>query len=93
VPSIRDIRLATGHSQRAFAVLLGVPFETYRPLDSCRLGYHPRLRAAQVRTNCGLIVLTDWFWRDRLGAPSQVLGSRIRVGGTPVEFRGRAESG
>jgi hypothetical protein len=29
VPSIRDIRLATGHSRRSFAVLLDVPFETY----------------------------------------------------------------
>ena len=36
VPSIRDIRLATGHSQRTFAVLLDVPFETYRPFDSGR---------------------------------------------------------
>jgi hypothetical protein len=36
VRSIRDIRMATGHSQRSFAVLLGLPFETYRPLDSNR---------------------------------------------------------
>ena len=36
MPSIRDIRLATGHSQRSFAALLDVPFETYRPLDSDR---------------------------------------------------------
>ena len=36
MPSIRDIRLATGHSQRSFAALLAVRFETYRPLDSDR---------------------------------------------------------
>jgi len=28
--------MATGHSQRAFAALLEIPFETYRPLDSGR---------------------------------------------------------
>ena len=36
MPSIRDIRLATGHSQRSFAALLGIPLETYSPLDSGR---------------------------------------------------------
>jgi DNA-binding transcriptional regulator YiaG len=43
VPSIRDLRLATGHSQRAFAAVLGVPFETYRPWDSNRRPAPPAL--------------------------------------------------
>ena len=48
--SIRDIRLATGHSQRSFAELLDVPFETYRPFDSARRPAPPALveRAKRV---------------------------------------------
>jgi len=36
VTTIREIRLATGLSQRAFAKRLHIPFQTYRPLDSGR---------------------------------------------------------
>ena len=36
MPTIREIRLAAGLSQRAFATRLRIPFQTYRPLDSGR---------------------------------------------------------
>ena len=36
VESLRDIRVATGYSQRSFAALLDVPFQTYRVFDSGR---------------------------------------------------------
>jgi hypothetical protein len=47
---MRDIRLATGQSQRSFAVLLDVPFETYRPFDTDRRHAPPALleRAERV---------------------------------------------
>ena len=34
--TLREIRLAIGQSQRAFAAQLEIPFQTYRPLDSGR---------------------------------------------------------
>ena len=34
--TLREMRLATGRSQRAFAALVGMPIETYRPFDSGR---------------------------------------------------------
>lgn len=34
--TLREIRLATGRSQRAFAALIGIPIETYRRFDSGR---------------------------------------------------------
>jgi transcriptional regulator with XRE-family HTH domain len=51
VSSIRDIRLAAGYSQRSFAVLLDVPFETYRVFDSDRRPAPPALveRAERIR--------------------------------------------
>jgi MacB-like periplasmic core domain len=60
------------------------------------LGINPRVgrwaTAAEHDTGAPVIVLTEWFWRERLGAPSQVLGSRIRVGGTLFTIVGVASS-
>ena len=64
------------------------------------LGFVPRVgrwpSTSEQETGAAVIVLTDWFWRERLGAPSQPLGSRIRVAGmsftiigvTPPTFQG-----
>jgi putative ABC transport system permease protein len=64
------------------------------------LGFAPRVgrwpSTSEQETGAAVIVLTDWFWRERLGAPLQPLGSRIRVAGmsftiigvTPPTFQG-----
>ena len=47
--------------------------------------------ASEQQTGAAVIVLTDWFWRTpRRTAP--VLGSRIKVGGTPFTIIGIAPS-
>ena len=43
VITIREMRLATGLSQRAFARWLQIPFQTYRPFDSGRRAVPHRL--------------------------------------------------
>jgi transcriptional regulator with XRE-family HTH domain len=55
VPTIREIRLATGLSQRAFATRLQIPFQTYRPFDSDRRAVpHDRMMSTRV--------LSRLFW-------------------------------
>ena len=49
VETIREIRQATGYSQRSFAALLAIPFQTYRPYDS---GRRPVPRKILDRASC-----------------------------------------
>jgi predicted permease len=71
-----------------FFTVLGVPAamgRTYTPTD----------------TRMDLVVLSDHFWRARLGAVPSIVGQRLTIGGTPLEvvgvmpraFRGLAPPG
>jgi DNA-binding transcriptional regulator YiaG len=52
VTTIREIRVATGLSQRAFATRLQIPFQTYRPFDSGRRAVpHKLLQRAESLLN------------------------------------------
>jgi transcriptional regulator with XRE-family HTH domain len=97
VPSIRDIRLATGHSQRAFAVLLDVPFQTYRPYDSDRRPVPPTLvqRAERVldehRRETELFTLDALA--DEFSIHPRTLRAAARDGRLRVQFSTRSAFG
>jgi transcriptional regulator with XRE-family HTH domain len=97
VPSIRDIRLATGHSQRAFAVLLDVPFETYRPLDSERRPVPPALLQRAERVLDQHRRATDLLTLDALAAEFAIhprtLRAAARDGRLHVQFSTRSVFG
>ena len=104
--SIRDIRLAAGHSQRSFAVLLDVPFETYRPFDSDRRPAPPALleRAKRIRDQrrretvlLALDALADEFGIHPRSLRAAALDGRLGVHlstrsvfGRPVRLASRA---
>ncbi len=97
MPSIRDIRLATGHSQRAFAVLLGVPFETYRPLDSSRRPATPGLLQRAERVLDQHRRATELFTLDALADEFAIhprtLRAAARDGRLRVQFSTRSVFG
>jgi transcriptional regulator with XRE-family HTH domain len=97
VPSIRDIRLATGHSQRSFAVLLGVPFETYRPLDSGRRPAPPALLQRAERVLDQHRRATELFTLDALADEFAIhprtLRAAARDGRLRVQFSTRSVFG
>jgi DNA-binding transcriptional regulator YiaG len=87
VPSIRDIRLAAGHSQRSFALLLDVPFETYRPLDGDAVPY--RLHSCSARRNC----LREPRWLTSSLFKPRTLRAAARDGRLRVQFSTRSVFG
>jgi DNA-binding transcriptional regulator YiaG len=97
VSSIRNIRLATGHSQRSFAVLLDVPFETYRPFDSDRRPAPPALLVRAERILDQHRRATELFALDTLADEFAIhprtLRAAARDGRLCVQFSTRSVFG
>lgn len=97
MPSIRDIRLTSGYSQRSFALLLDVPFETYRPLDSARRPVPPALLRRAERVLAQHRRATELFRVDVLAREfaihSRTLRAAARDGRLRVHFSTRSVFG
>jgi transcriptional regulator with XRE-family HTH domain len=87
VSSIRNIRLAAGHSQRSFAVLLQVPFETYRPFDSDRRTAPPALLERAERILDQHRRATELFTLDVLAAEFAIHPRTLRAAARDSRLR------
>lgn len=97
VETIRDIRQATGYSQRIFAARLEIPFETYRAYDSDRRRVSTQIVAhatSILRQHCRD---TELFTLDRLAREYHIHPrtprAAARDGRLSVQFSNRAVSG
>jgi transcriptional regulator with XRE-family HTH domain len=97
VATLREIRLTTGQSQRAFAALLEVPFQTYRPLDSGRrrTPTAPLDRAADIQKQhrCDTELFTIDFLARAYHIHPRTLRAAARDGRLTVHFSNRAVFG